>query len=71
MQGTAISVVVAATMVASGSALAQEADNVGHGRQIAQTICVACHIVARDQRVSPNSEARRSHNLVIYFQYLP
>jgi mono/diheme cytochrome c family protein len=39
------------------SALAQEADNVGHGRQIAQTICVECHVVARDQKVSPNSEA--------------
>jgi mono/diheme cytochrome c family protein len=57
MRGTAIAVLVAATMVASVCALAQEADNVGHGRQIAQTICVACHIVERDQRVSPNSEA--------------
>ena len=57
MQGTLVAVVMTATMVASVSALAQEADNVGHGRQIAQTICVACHIVARDQRVSPNSEA--------------
>src|SRR6516162_8649237 len=57
MQGTLVAVVMTATMVASVSAIAQEADNVGHGRQIAQTICVACHIVARDQRVSPNSEA--------------
>ena len=44
MQATLVAVVMTATMVASVSALAQEADNVGHGRQIAQTI---------DQRVSP------------------
>jgi mono/diheme cytochrome c family protein len=47
----------AAALVVPVFALAQEADNVGHGRQVAQTICVECHVVARDQRVSPNSEA--------------
>jgi mono/diheme cytochrome c family protein len=46
-----------AMLLAPVSVLAQEADNVGHGRQIAQTICVECHVVARDQKVSPNSEA--------------
>ena len=46
-----------ATLLVAISVPAQEADNVGHGRQIAQTICVECHVVARDQRVSPNSEA--------------
>ena len=46
-----------ATFPASASAFAQEAANVGHGRQIAYTICIACHAVARDQQVSPNSEA--------------
>jgi mono/diheme cytochrome c family protein len=46
-----------ATLLAPVPTLAQEADNVGHGRQVAQTICVECHVVARDQKVSPNSEA--------------
>ena len=50
----------AAALVVPVFALAQEADNVGHGRQVAQTICVECHVVARDQRVSPNSEAPRT-----------
>src|ERR1700692_3065082 len=47
----------AATVLVPACVLAQEAGNVGHGRQIRQTICIACHIVARDQQVSPNSEA--------------
>ena len=37
--------------------LAQDANDVGHGREIAQTICAACHVVAKGQLVSPNSEA--------------
>jgi mono/diheme cytochrome c family protein len=37
--------------------LAQDADDIGHGREIARTICAACHVVARGQLVSPNSEA--------------
>jgi mono/diheme cytochrome c family protein len=37
--------------------LAQDADDIGHGREIAHTICAACHVVARGQLVSPNSEA--------------
>ena len=31
--------------------------NVGRGAQIAQTICVACHVVARGQSAAPNSQA--------------
>ena len=31
--------------------------NVGRGAQIAQTICVACHVVARGQFAAPNSQA--------------
>jgi mono/diheme cytochrome c family protein len=27
------------------------------GREIARTICAACHVVAKGQTVSPNSEA--------------
>jgi len=38
-----------ATLLVPVSVPAQEADNVGHGRQIAQTICVECHLVARDR----------------------
>jgi mono/diheme cytochrome c family protein len=37
--------------------LAQDADDVGHGREIARTICAACHVVASGQLVSLNSEA--------------
>ena len=36
---------------------AQDASDVGHGREIARTICSACHVVAKGQLVSPNSEA--------------
>lgn len=36
---------------------AQEASDVGHGREIARTICSTCHVVAKGQLVSPNSEA--------------
>jgi mono/diheme cytochrome c family protein len=39
----------AATVLVPACVLAQEAGNVGHGRQIAQTICIACHIVARSR----------------------
>jgi mono/diheme cytochrome c family protein len=37
--------------------LAQDADDIGHGREIAQTICAACHVVTKGQLVSPKSEA--------------
>ena len=37
--------------------VAQDSDDIGHGREIARTICAACHVVARGQLVSPNSEA--------------
>jgi mono/diheme cytochrome c family protein len=48
----------AATMLLDPSLLlAQDAGDVGQGRQIAQTICSACHVVAKGQLVSPNSEA--------------
>ncbi len=42
---------------------AQDAGNVGHGREIAQNICSACHVVSRGQRVSPNTEAPPFPNL--------
>jgi mono/diheme cytochrome c family protein len=48
---------LAAASLVSAPILAQDADDVGHGREIAQTICAACHVVAKGQRVSPNSEA--------------
>jgi mono/diheme cytochrome c family protein len=44
-------------LLLSVSVHAQDGGNVGHGRQIAQTICSACHVVSTGQAVSPNSEA--------------
>jgi mono/diheme cytochrome c family protein len=41
----------------SAALLAQDAGDVGHGREIAQAICSACHVVAKGQSASPNSEA--------------
>jgi mono/diheme cytochrome c family protein len=55
MKTALMAVMTAVTLLVPASVLAQE--DVGHGRQIAQTICIACHVVAKDQRVSPNSEA--------------
>jgi mono/diheme cytochrome c family protein len=52
-----ILVALAVTLLVPTPILAQDADDVGHGREIAQTICVACHVVAKGQLVSPNSEA--------------
>jgi mono/diheme cytochrome c family protein len=46
-----------AALLDSAPLLAQEASDIGHGREVAQTICSACHIVAKGQFVSPNSEA--------------
>jgi mono/diheme cytochrome c family protein len=57
MKKALMAVMTTAATLVPACVLAQEADNVGHGRQIAQSICVECHIVAKDQRVSPNSEA--------------
>ena len=57
MRQSLLTLLTAATLSASASILAQEAGNVGHGRQIAYTICIACHAVTRDQQVSPNTEA--------------
>ncbi|HLK83164.1 MAG TPA: c-type cytochrome [Xanthobacteraceae bacterium] len=47
----------ATTLFEPAPLLAQDAGDVGHGREIAQTICSACHVVAKGQLVSPNSEA--------------
>src|SRR3974390_2555740 len=57
MKKSLVAGMTAATLLAPATGFTQEARNVGHGREIAQTICIACHVVARDQRVSPNSEA--------------
>lgn len=46
-----------ASFLSPTPSLAQDADDVGHGRKIAHTICAACHVVAKGQLVSPNSEA--------------
>jgi mono/diheme cytochrome c family protein len=47
----------AAALLDPSSIRAQDADDIGHGREIARTICAACHVVAKGQLVSPNSEA--------------
>ena len=47
----------AAALLDPGSILAQHADDIVHGGEIARTICAACHVVAKGQLVSPNSEA--------------
>jgi mono/diheme cytochrome c family protein len=52
-----VCVAVAAAILAPTPSLAQDADDVGHGREIARTICAACHVVAKGQLLSPNSEA--------------
>jgi mono/diheme cytochrome c family protein len=59
MRKALVAVMTAATLLIPASVLAQEAENVGHGRQIAQTICIACHVVAKDQRVHPTAKRRR------------
>jgi mono/diheme cytochrome c family protein len=47
----------ATTLLDPAPLLAQDAGNVRHGREIAQAICSACHVAAKGQLVSPNSEA--------------
>jgi mono/diheme cytochrome c family protein len=52
--------VIALTMVALFGivpAFAQDGGDIGHGREIARTICAACHIVAKGQLALPNSAA--------------
>jgi mono/diheme cytochrome c family protein len=46
----------ATTLTASWPVRAQEG-NIGRGAQIAQNICAVCHVVARGQPASPNSQA--------------
>jgi mono/diheme cytochrome c family protein len=59
MKNALLALMTAGTLFVPAPVLAQEADNVGHGRQIAQTICIACHVVAKDQRVHPTAKRRR------------
>jgi len=44
---------LAAGLLAPAPSLAQDADDVRHGREIAQTICAACHVVAKGQLAPP------------------
>jgi mono/diheme cytochrome c family protein len=52
-----LAALAAAGLLHPSPILAQDADDIGHGREIARTICAACHVVAKGQLVSPNSEA--------------
>jgi mono/diheme cytochrome c family protein len=54
---TLLAALATAGLLHPGPLLAQDADDIVHGREIARTICAACHVVARGQLVSPNSEA--------------
>ena len=47
---------VAAAVTVAWPVYAQEG-NVGRGAGIAQSICAACHVVARGQLATPNSQA--------------
>ena len=54
---TLLATFAAAGLLHPSSVFAQDADDIGHGREIARTICAECHVVGRGQLVSPNSEA--------------
>jgi mono/diheme cytochrome c family protein len=53
----AVAALMGGALLLSAPVRAQDAGNVGHGREIAQNICSACHVVSRGRPVSPNSEA--------------
>jgi mono/diheme cytochrome c family protein len=52
-----LKLVFAATAATVAWPVHAQEGNVGRGAQIAQTICVACHVVARGQSAAPNSQA--------------
>jgi mono/diheme cytochrome c family protein len=54
---TILAALATAWLLQSSPVIAQDADDIGNGREIARTVCAACHVVARGQLVSPNSEA--------------
>jgi mono/diheme cytochrome c family protein len=45
------------TVLRPAAIVAQDAADVGHGREIARTICAACHVVSKGEMASPDSEA--------------
>lgn len=52
-----IALFASTTLLDPARLLAQDASDIGHGREIAMTVCSACHVVAKGQLVSPDSEA--------------
>jgi mono/diheme cytochrome c family protein len=54
---TTLKMMFAATAASVAWPVHAQEGNVGRGAQIAQTICVACHVVARGQSAAPNSQA--------------
>jgi mono/diheme cytochrome c family protein len=52
-----LKLIFAVTAVTLACPVHAQEGNVGRGAQIAQTICVACHVVARGQSAAPNSQA--------------
>jgi mono/diheme cytochrome c family protein len=53
----ALTAFASAILLGPAMAVAQDVGDIGHGREIARTICAACHVVAKGETVSPNSEA--------------
>ncbi len=52
-----LAAVASATLLHPAMTIAQDVGDIGQGREIARTICAACHVVAKGQTVSPNTEA--------------
>jgi mono/diheme cytochrome c family protein len=53
----AIIALASATLLEPATIVAQDAADVGHGREIARTICAGCHVVSKGQVASPSNEA--------------
>ena len=53
----ALIALASATLLEPAAIVAQDAADIGHGHEIARTICAACHIVSKGQIALPSSEA--------------
>jgi len=53
----ALIALASAILLEPAAIVAQDAADIGHGREIARTICAACHIVSKGQIALPGSEA--------------
>jgi mono/diheme cytochrome c family protein len=53
----ALIALASAALLDPSASVAQDAADVGHGREIARTICAACHVVSKGEVALPGSEA--------------